>query len=721
MELLVGAGLSGANGVVKAVTGKSILQHCGIAVNRLRATVLGEYMGHALADKAADKAWKLAEAKLAGPDRHERLLFSQRLEALSTLLQSVASSPAVEDDSVKKALDNLRSSLERAFNAAGSADGRRSSEADIDNYKQDLQLAFLVANHDDREMHATENSFKYDPYDSDSDQEASLLGEGSFGATHTMRNVDDGHLYAVKLINIKKARATLNHPNIVRYYTSFTKKKFFAIVMELLTGGSLLERIDGAAGPLPDGQIKRWTIQIASALAHMHAQRMQHRDLKPDNVLFDALGDARLIDLGLAQIVVAKSKVSSAGGKNAVGAELYRSPQKALGNAYDAKDDIWALGCMVAGAATGKSLEARSASGAGLFALSSDKVKSLVDEAASSTFGELVAATLAIEPIARPAAEIIKLALRSGKPLTAVDRDGTIFEEEDDDATSDALSDVPYAEVVGVESSNDAPSENGLGKVRASATSAGSTANGTPTAAEAGAAASRGDFGPLVDLLRTGTDGAKEWAAGALWNLALNADNRVAIAKAGAVDPLVDLLRTGTDGAKERAAGALWSWAGQNADNQVAIVKAGAVDPLVDLLRTGTDGAKEQAAWALWSWAGQNADNQVAIAKAGAVDPLVDLLRTGTDGAKERAAGALWSLAVQNADNQVAIAKAGAVDPLVDLLRTGTDGAKERAAGALKNLTRAAGSRAAVAQALSLSAATSESGVDAAIDKLGGM
>ncbi|EGB08072.1 hypothetical protein AURANDRAFT_26770, partial [Aureococcus anophagefferens] len=240
---------------------------------------------------------------------------------------------------------------------------------------QHLQVALATANaklaedsHDEirksLESLATEDSFKYDPYDSDSDQEASLLGEGSFGATHTMRNVDDGHLYAVKLIKIKKAGvpieslrqeasrlAKLNHPNIVRYYTSFTKKKFFAIVTELLTGGSLLERIDDAAGPLPAGQIKRWTIQIASALAHMHAQRMQHRDLKPDNVLFDARGDARLIDLGLAQIVVAKSKVSS---KNAVGAELYRSPEKALGRAYDAKDDIWALGCMVAGAATGK-------------------------------------------------------------------------------------------------------------------------------------------------------------------------------------------------------------------------------------------------------------------------------------------------------------------------------------------------------------------------------
>ena len=125
MEVLAGAGFAGVNGVVQAVTGKSILPPCGKAVNRLRANVLGigaEFMGHALADKAADKAWKAAEAKLAGPDRDERRLFSRRLEALSDVLQSVASSPAVEDESVKKALDNLRSSLERAFNAAGSAD-----------------------------------------------------------------------------------------------------------------------------------------------------------------------------------------------------------------------------------------------------------------------------------------------------------------------------------------------------------------------------------------------------------------------------------------------------------------------------------------------------------------------------------------------------------------------------------------------------------------------
>ncbi|KAH8048507.1 serine/threonine kinase [Aureococcus anophagefferens] len=302
MEVLAGAGFAGVNGVVKAVTGKSILQHCGIAVNRLRANVLGigaEYMGHALADKAADKAWKAAEAKLAGPDRDERLRFSCRLEALSDVLQSVASSRAVEGDSVK--ISTICALSRRALKPpAAMMDAvlrKPTSTATCSTCKWRWRRRAKLAEDSPREIRvaqslATEDSFKYDPYDSDSDQEASLLGEGSFGATHTMRNVDDGHLCAVKLIKIKKAGvpieslrqeasrlAKLNHPNIVRYYV-------------------------------------------------LHEEVL--RDHRRRQV-----------------------KVSS---KNAVGAELYRSPEKALGRAYDAKDDIWALGCMVAGAATGKSL-----------------------------------------------------------------------------------------------------------------------------------------------------------------------------------------------------------------------------------------------------------------------------------------------------------------------------------------------------------------------------
>ena len=183
-------------------------------------------------------------------------------------------------------------------------------------------------------------SFHAGPYDSDdSDQEASLLGEGSFGTTHRMRNTDDGLVYAVKLIKIKKTGvpieklqqeavrlSKLNHPNIVRYFTAFRlkKDKFFAIAMEYLAGGSLLAHIEQESGPLTSGQrqreaqTERWARQVASALAYMHALRMQHRDLKPDNVLFDEHQNARIIDLGLAEVVLAKSKVSSAGGANAV-------------------------------------------------------------------------------------------------------------------------------------------------------------------------------------------------------------------------------------------------------------------------------------------------------------------------------------------------------------------------------------------------------------------
>ena len=77
-----------------------------------------------------------------------------------------------------------------------------------------------------------------------------------------------------------------------------------------------------------------------------------------------------------------------------------------------------------------------------------------------------------------------------------------------------------------------------------------------------------------IELVRSGTDGQKEQAAGALANLALNTDNQAAIARAGGIEPLVALVRSGTDGQKEQAAGALWSLA-WNTDNKAAIATAG--------------------------------------------------------------------------------------------------------------------------------------------------
>ena len=82
------------------------------------------------------------------------------------------------------------------------------------------------------------------------------------------------------------------------------------------------------------------------------------------------------------------------------------------------------------------------------------------------------------------------------------------------------------------------------------------------------------EIASLVAQLMSGTDMQKEQAAGALQNLALNADNKVAIAQAGGIAPLVALAKSGTDAQKKYAAAALWNLSA-NADNKAAIAQAG--------------------------------------------------------------------------------------------------------------------------------------------------
>ena len=209
--------------------------------------------------------------------------------------------------------------------------------------------------------------------------------------------------------------------------------------------------------------------------------------------------------------------------------------------------------------------------------------------------------------------------------------------------------------------------------------------------------AQAGAIAPLVTLVQSGTDRQKESAAWALRNLALNDENQVLIAQAGAIAPLVTLVQSGTDGQKEYAAGTLWNLAWNNAEHQVLIAQAGSIAPLVTLVQSGTDGQKEQAAGTLWSLA-VNDENQVLIAQAGAIAPLVALVQSGTDGQKEQAAGTLWFLA-GNAENKVLIAQAGAIAPLVTLVQSGTAGQKEQAAATLRRLALNAENQVLIAKA----------------------
>ena len=96
----------------------------------------------------------------------------------------------------------------------------------------------------------------------------------------------------------------------------------------------------------------------------------------------------------------------------------------------------------------------------------------------------------------------------------------------------------------------------------------------------------------------------------------MNADNRAAIAAAGAIEPLVALARDGSEGAKDWAAGALGMLAANNADNEAKIVAAGAIEPLMAVARGGSEEGKAMAAGALEMLAAKK-DEKEAMGRLG--------------------------------------------------------------------------------------------------------
>ena len=462
------AGAKAANKVVKEVTGKSPYHHCRSAVKGLRNIVLGR-----VEDEVGER---LSEEVQELFSQEDRAAFERRLGSLDNLLDSVANNPAADDPSVDAELMGLKTVLENA-SAAKNAQGRADALSDISNQMISLNLALSIAapSYMSQAMHNFDAGIREkiqalkkpeatvaNRYEFVSPKNKAFIGAGSFARTWKMTN-KKGHIYAVKHTDILSAKShgvtmenlweeaarlqMLHHENIVRYYEAFMFKAgdsldYFAIVMELLNGGSLHERLKQERDPLTSDTDARavstakWARQIASALAHMHTRRMQHRDLKPDNVVFDEYGDARVIDLGLAVVVKAKAAVSSAGGANKVGAEAYRSPEKADGHTYDGKDDVWALGCMLGGAVTGKLAEDRCSGRA----LNRTAAKALVDEAAASEkFGGLVAAMLELNPTARHTAQAIELSLLRGELRLTSSGCATIVEEEEGDNEAEQI------------------------------------------------------------------------------------------------------------------------------------------------------------------------------------------------------------------------------------------------------------------------------------------
>src|SRR5688572_15561254 len=160
--------------------------------------------------------------------------------------------------------------------------------------------------------------------------------------------------------------ASLNHPHIGAIYGLEQSPSGRVLVLELLEGGTLADRVE--RGPVPLEEATVIARQIALALQAAHDKGVVHRDLKPSNVAFTTAGDVKVLDFGLAKLGDSGERpmttaslsptLTSPALMTGVGALLgtaaYMAPEQAKGKPADKRSDVWAFGCVLYEMLSGK-------------------------------------------------------------------------------------------------------------------------------------------------------------------------------------------------------------------------------------------------------------------------------------------------------------------------------------------------------------------------------
>jgi serine/threonine-protein kinase len=159
--------------------------------------------------------------------------------------------------------------------------------------------------------------------------------------------------------------ASLNHPNIAAVYGLERADGMTALVIELVEGPTLADRL--AQGPIPLDEVLAIAKQIAEALEAAHEQGVIHRDLKPANIKVRGDGTVKVLDFGLAKVLEQASMSANAtvsptitspalmtGVGVLLGTAAYMSPEQARGKTVNKRADIWAFGCVLYEMVTGK-------------------------------------------------------------------------------------------------------------------------------------------------------------------------------------------------------------------------------------------------------------------------------------------------------------------------------------------------------------------------------